>query len=274
MAFCGTQPLSDVSSAAQGDVISDTRTSGYTYCVTRKDGECRSGSVRGDIYMNCPVVTPRPDGTYGCGRSETDICVNKTGGYLNGIAQIGYQFTDLEGKLGRILTKGLSRYRMADSNQNARTLPDASWLLIYATGLSGSRTDILAGKLPPYPALDSVNRGDFVPMTLTLQPPAKMAVDNAVVSFGYGENGPPEQFFCTSRREECLVTQSAIPDTAFAFPSDSPGGAAGLAGVPCSTGCTVAIPALPQRVLYYRVSYRNAANGIVAKTPTQAAIVP
>ena len=47
-----------------------------------------------------------------------------------------------------------------------------------------------------------------------------------------------------------------------------------MTGVPCSTGCTVPIPALSQRVLYYRVSYRDAANRIVAKTPTQAVVVP
>ena len=48
-AFCGTQPLSDVSSAATGDVLNDTPSDAYKYCVARKAGECRSASLPGDI---------------------------------------------------------------------------------------------------------------------------------------------------------------------------------------------------------------------------------
>src|SRR6185312_1309137 len=48
-AFCGTQPLIDVSSASTGDVLSDTAVDGYKYCIARKGGECRTNSLPGDI---------------------------------------------------------------------------------------------------------------------------------------------------------------------------------------------------------------------------------
>jgi hypothetical protein len=41
-----------------------------------------------------------------------------------------------------------------------------------------------------------------------------------------------------------------------------------------STGRTIAIPAISQRVLYYQVKYRNASNTVLAADPLAAAVVP
>lgn len=85
-----------------------------------------------------------------------------------------------------------------------------------------------------------------------------------VVDFGYG----PE-FRCTSSRGVCLTASATVDETEpFAFESESP------AGVPCASGCTVAIPQLPLRVLYYRVKYRAAGGAIIATGGTQIAVSP
>jgi hypothetical protein len=274
MAFCGTQPLLDVSSAATGNAISNSSVDSYHYCVARNAGECRSGASQGDIYVNCPYTTPRADGTYGCSFTN-DICLYNTGAYLNAIGQIGYQATDVDGKPGRILTKGLIRERLNDVNQNVRTLPDASWLLFRTIALSGVEDAIMVGKLPPFPGQDSVSRGTFVPVTLNLTPPAGLGVNNAVVEFGYMENGSPAQFHCTTRQETCVAVSAKIGSDPFLFASEGTGGVeSGLSGSPCAGGCSVAIPGLPQRVLYYRVRYRDANNRVLAQTGVQLTVTP
>ena len=112
-------------------------------------------------------------------------------------------------------------------------------------------------------------------MVLTLNPPSGLGVDNAIVEFGYAENGQPGQFYCTSRRETCLATTESVGDIPFLFPSDGAGdGEAGVTGLSCASGCSLAVPALPQRVLYYKVKYRDSNNVVLAETPVQVSITP
>jgi len=284
MLFCGTQPMIDASSATQGNTIGTGGSSSYQYCVARKANECRSGSSMGDVYANCPFANPRHNngGTYGCNNifAESglgnDLCINNTGAYLNGISQIGFQNTyDAAGAAGRLLTHGMIRYRLNNVNQNVRTTPDGAWLLFEGEYFNGSEYQILSGKMLPYPPADSLNRASFLPMNLQLKPPDGLGVDNAVVQFGYAENGGASQSYCTSRREACLVVSSTVGSVPFKFASESPDGTAGgLAGVPCSSGCSVAIPALSQRVVYYQVQYRDSGNRVIAQTRLQALATP
>jgi hypothetical protein len=282
MARCGTQPLNDVSSATQGNTIADDASSAFQYCIARRAGECRTGSARGDVYVNCPYVAPRPVGTVGCDFPRTeitlsnDICLYNTGAYLNQTVQFGYEHSDPTGALARGVTKGLNRYNLVDPNQNVHGLPDGSWLLLESNGMMGTTISVLAAKMPPYPEVDSVNRQTFIPLVLNLTPPQDLNVDNAVLQFGYLENGTSSQFFCTTRREACMAVSPSITESnPFRFPSEgSDGTSATVTGVSCQSSCSIAIPALPQRVVYYQVLYRDAANNVVAQTPVQMAVTP
>jgi hypothetical protein len=49
---------------------------------------------------------------------------------------------------------------------------------------------------------------------------------------------------------------------------------AGVSGVACVGGCSVAIPAISQRILYYQVKYRDASNNTVATSQIQTVAVP
>jgi hypothetical protein len=274
MAMSGTQPMVDISSAATGNVIGDTGADSYKYCVVRLVNECRTGSVVGEAYLNAPYVKPRGDGTYGSELAysgqeaalQNDLCIFNSDGYLNAIVQLGYQTSDATGALGRRLTRGLIRYRLSDVNMSVKSMPNASWV-----NIEGG----MMVKLPPFPAVDTVNRQTFVPLVLSLDPPPGIAVDNAIVEFGYVENGAADRFYCTSRREACLAVAATVPTDPFKFPSDgSDGTAATVTGVPCASGCSVAIPAIPQRLAYYQVQYRDSGNRVIAQTPLQVAAAP
>jgi hypothetical protein len=41
----------------------------------------------------------------------------------------------------------------------------------------------------------------------------------------------------------------------------------------CASGCTITVPGIPQRALYYQFVYKNSA-GIVYTSPVSATIVP
>ncbi|MEO8596166.1 MAG: hypothetical protein ABI759_22800 [Candidatus Solibacter sp.] len=280
-AYCGLQPLLDASSAATGDVLSDAAADSYKYCAARKGGECRSASLPGDIYVNCPNQVKRNGGSYGCmwyGQNNdipVDICIGNMSAYLNSIVQVGFKKNDFTGALGRSLTKGLSRYKVVDPYWHGKALGDASWVMFRAMNASGAWTDILLGKLPPYPPIDSVVRSTFQPIPMKLNPPSGVGVNNAVVQFGYAENGPADQYYCTSRHEACVATAATIPAVPFLYPSEGTGAAlSGITGMPCTNGCTIAVPAISQRILYYQVLYRDAANKVVATGKLEPVTVP
>jgi hypothetical protein len=280
-AYCGTQPLTDMSSAATGDVIGDGSADAYKYCVARKGGECRAASRPGDVYMNCPNATPRYEGSYGCHwyKDSTDVsvdmCLGNHSAFLNSIAQIGFLKTDFKGALGRNLTKGLGHYKIRDDYFHGKAMPDGAWSLLLTDWVNGASSQWLAVKMPAYPATDTVDRTTFIPIPVKMVPPAGLTVDNVVVQFGYGENGGAGNFYCTSRQEKCLAAAATVPTIPFRYASEGTGGTeAGLTGLACAGGCTVSIPALSQRMLYYQIIYRDAANQTLSKGQIEVTAVP
>jgi hypothetical protein len=105
-----------------------------------------------------------------------------------------------------------------------------------------------------------------VPLPIILDPPSGLAVNNAVVQFGYAEYGGN----CTTRAEACLATGATIPsgNAPFFYASEAP------AGLACASGCTVMVPGISQRVMLYKVIYRNAANLPLGTSATQVLVVP
>lgn len=277
MVTVGSQPLVDVS--GPGCSLSDTAVDGYKYGIVRVNGECHAGSVVGEVYINAPFVNPRNDGSYGSviGGQEAalinDLNVFNNDGYTNAIVQFGYQSSNT-GSLARRLTTGLMHNKLLDVNMSVKALPNGAFLNIEAPASEVSNAGPMV-KLPPYPATDTVNRQSFVPMVLQLTPPSGVTVNNALVQFGYLENGTAAQGYCTSRREACYAVASTIPADPFKFPTDGASQTlATLTGLACSTGCTIAIPALPQRMLYYQVLYRDGSNNIVSTSALQVAGTP
>jgi hypothetical protein len=75
--------------------------------------------------------------------------------------------------------------------------------------------------------------------------------DSVRIAFGYAENGKPADFYCTSRAEACFTSSSATPANPFSYANDS------SSYVSCGSSCSITIPAIPGRTLYYQVQRRN-----------------
>jgi hypothetical protein len=279
MAFCGSQPLVDISQAVLGNVINTDSTSAYEYCIARKAGECRTGSTRGDIYFNCPYVKPRADTTLGCNNVANenglmnDPCFNNTGAYLNGMDQIGFQRTDSAGAVGRILNYGFMRYRVNNVNENTRTTPDGLRFMVESLGMYGTEYSIISGKMVSYPKEDSIARNNYQAVQLNITAPG--GTNNVTVTFGLAEYETEGSPLCTSRQELCLANATTLQNPPFQFPSEgSDGTQATISGVPCTTTCSVVIPALPGRVIYYQVNYRNSSNVVTAQSAVGVLVAP
>src|SRR6185437_15394479 len=117
------------------------------------------------------------------------------------------------------------------------------------------RSDVMAVKLPPWPTPDSLARNNFLPLKISV--PADTNSD-ARVEFGYAEYGADEKgepLFCSAERaERCAAPAPVGGKEPYLWESER------AYWVPCSGGCTVTIPALSGRVLYYRVQRRIGGN--------------
>src|SRR6185295_10500490 len=70
---------------------------------------------------------------------------------------------------------------------NCRPTSDAQFMFCPAHWLDGVRTEWLAYRISPAPAIDSVNRTTFVPVTVTY--PGVSYASHIRARFGYLENG-------------------------------------------------------------------------------------
>ncbi len=252
LSWAGYHLLQDVSSPATGNIITDSTP--WQLCYAYAAGECRSGSSAGSTYASIPqsststqCVSNWYDDNYPCVASPQS-------GVAFGI-QRAIDRTDPAGEYGRNITMGFSG--PGRQYQFAAFIPDptGAWGLMQGVWVNGSRCDLFMAQLPPWPYdQDAVTNGStFVPVTVTLGPSAEL--DQARVRFGYAENGNPASFFCTARQENCsTTTNSSMP---YAFESEGP------AWQSCSGGCTINIPALPGRVLYYAIDRKSSSSGRV-----------
>lgn len=256
-ASCGMYPLVDASGPAS--VLTGNSTDAYKYCIADRGGECSAGSQQGDVFVNCPKMADLYCG--GGGDSDLrDICIGGHSSYTGSIVQIGYEKQNLSGSYGRPLTKGFSRYRLFDVYWNAKTTPDGKWLIFRTLWANNYNHQILLAKMPPLPPADNVNRAEFIPLAVTVGPaPTGSAATNAVVEFGYNAS-----FHCTSRAEACVKGNAA----GYAFDYEN------VPAVACANGCRIEIPALPQRVVYYRIVRKDSSGNRLWEGPTEVLVSP
>jgi hypothetical protein len=196
---------------------------------------------------------------------EFDLCIGNNAMVFNSLMQLGLVQTDNAGKFQRMISKGLSHNRFMTSFYHPHALPNGNWI-ITDTNYAGNVGDmIFAINVPPPPPPDSTDRGNFIALQITANPPASVAVATAFAEFGYAEDSF-SGYFCTSRAETCAVGRSSSsnqidPNNPFYFETTE---ASLLTGTPCSGGCTIAIPGISGRVLYGRMKYLNAAGALVA----------
>ncbi len=81
--------------------------------------------------------------------------------------------------------------------------------------------------------------------------------------------------FCTSRKENCVVaapTSGGPVDHANPFFLETTESASWQAAT-CTSGCTIIVPGIPQRMMYYQFVYKNGSR-IVYSSPVSATVVP
>lgn len=221
-----------------GSVIDDTST--WAACYAYKAGECRPNSLAGDYFVwaknahieagACIVGTLK---IY----SPCSMALWPNGAW---VVQGDTQQNDPVGTIWRKLTMGLVGPYSTYMYSTPHTVSDYSWMFVRSSWPNGVSTAPLLYKIPPPPVADGVDRTVPIPVVL-VAPPGSGYLR---VRFGYAENGPT-LFHCTSRNEDCL-TDGAIQPFAYAQ-SDT------LTPKSCVNGCTVSVPGISGRILYFQV---------------------
>jgi hypothetical protein len=140
----------------------------------------------------------------------------------------------------------------------AKSLPDASWALFNVGVAIGNRdtdqVNVWMAKLPPFSKQDEVDRSTFVRARIPVSAPQGQGIVSPAIEFGYGEQGSPSQFYCTSRRETCVAVSGTVNDAAqFHFAQTET-----YTRMPCAKSCTITLPVLPAHVAYYQVKFYDA----------------
>jgi hypothetical protein len=174
---------------------------------------------------------------------------------------VGVAQADPDGRLSRRVTHALSRYHWLNQFWNVKATPNGHWMFGWTIFANGLRNSVLLIKLPPFPGPDTLNRGDYVPYQIPVMPTIA-GVDNAIVQFGYNPS-----YFCTSRQDACIEGSTGTPLTPFAYQSEAP------SGMPCSNGCTISVPAISQRVMYFQVILRDASNNVLSTMVPQITVI-
>ncbi len=272
----GWRPLLDVSgprsklSADEGDA--------YRYCVVVAKGECRDGSAPGEIYFNAPFLRFHScvyPGQATQSGDFSDVCIHNQAGVSDNLMQVDMHVSsDDTGLKQRALTKGFGPSKLGAPYWNAMAMPNNKWAAFRTRFVNGFRNEVMLMKMPPVDE-DGKDRSTFLPLEVKVASvPAR--TDNVVVEFGYAENGPADQMFCTTRHEACAAGAGAAGgaidlNNPFSFTPTEDGA---LKGMPCASSCTVNVPVISQRVTYYRVRFRDSANQTISVSPVRVDTSP
>ena len=259
IAWAGRYWLRDIS--GPNSLITDEQA--YSFCIADQADECRPGSAVNQAFVNVPRATIAAPKPY-CGTNHYAsslpclLTANAIGG---SVLQWDVSKNDPEGLAFRRITMGFSGPGRQYTFSNARATPDGGWVMLPGFWLDGYRTDLLLAKLPPWPASDTIRRDDFQMVERTI-----ITTENAPrvrLRFGYAENGAPESLYCTTRRESCVAS-----GTPFSWLHEAP------LGIACDGSCTVHIPSLSGRVLYYQVDRLSSTGSPVSSDPLIAVAIP
>jgi len=234
--WAGAHMLADYSGA--GSVLPD---SGYGMCRALNAGECVSGSTAGATYVSVPSAAGYTQGIMGQHTQNAPVVINVSS-VLGQVQQVIFHKPDPNGShqrlLGQLLT-GLGRQWQFDE---PKLLPAGDWFLGTMAYRDGFTTQVGLFQLPRY-IEDSVNRTGYVGIPIAL---GGTNGDSVRVEFWYQEwNG------VNGRAEHAFTTSNPTTASPFLWASETQAYAA------CSAGCTLNIPAIPGRLLYYSVHRKN-----------------
>ena len=241
----------------------------WSVCRAFHANECVSGSAAGQYYMTVPhrdIQSPVKcsSGTFGLAIP----CLSEFGPMAGQTVQFRVDRLDSAGL-------GYRKFGFAHSHlgnhyvfSNCRATPDGQFMFCPGYWLDGVRTEWLALRIGALPPIDNVNRTNFVPIPVTYQ--GVPSASNIRARFGYAENGG-DLLQCTAYAQDCSTEiPSGSPNDPFSFTNEA------VTRQACASGasCTIAIPSLPNRILYYVIDRLDTSGNILETGPMQAVAVP
>lgn len=234
MLWAGRYILNEKSSSLLGNTL--TQSDIWHFCYALRAGECREGSAAGTLYVNVPGLETSINQCHASQSSYRALCAFASSAVLGQLMQMRLDLNDPTGlwqrKLGFALTRPGSQYVYS------RSYPfvDGKSITATAWNLQGVYSLPIKVDLPPWQD-DSMNRTTF--HRVSVQVPA-----GSHVEFGYEEFGAPSHMYCTPRAETCRVTAPKVDErNPFLWEAEAAAASNG----------SIEIPALPGRILYYRV---------------------
>jgi hypothetical protein len=273
VAWSGGYLLQDISGPASE--IDGTSARNWSFCVVYLAGECVGGSSVGDVYLNVPQSGH--NGTCGPWDYSRSLCVTTldaiSGGmnqYYFGAIPTGAGSNVTDGRTLRTLSRLFGRYNFESVFSSAHGSSGGQFAFGHSDFYGGGlRNDLFVVKLPPITPADQIARNQFVNLTETVFT-SRIGAAAARVRFGYAENGPANAFYCAyNRKEACITNPNPTATNPYYFASD-----AGQSQVACVSGCTITIPAIPGRVVYYVVDRIDGFGNVIQTSPLKIGLVP
>lgn len=256
--YAGRFLWKDMSSASQGNLITDATPWGV--CGVLVVNECRTGSAVGDVYAtvpNLPAQTPQPN-CFTDWLTESLPCAFFPNANASWLMQIDGSQSYSNQEFMRHITMGFTGWGRQYQFNTFISDPDGKWGFYKCDWCDGIRSEVMIGKFSSYDPIRYANRSGFINFPIQLGSSSTYAE----AQFGYIENGTTSSFYCMGRADACNT-------------SGTPYGFEGLPRVlqSCVGGCTIQIPAISGRMLYYRV--RRSSDGTTwTSGPLQATLIP
>lgn len=224
-----------------------------TFCIADLPGECVPGSQRGEEFVS--VVNADVSGQCLLSYTKRTPCLAALPNEVGRFVQYDVSKPDPTGARWRVLTSFWGGPGRTNNYANVHGTDGADWMLGVGKWVNGVRSQIYGAKLPSW-QLDSQYRGDFIKVPVKA---GGRQGDKVRIRFGYDAN-----LRCTTRQEACST--GAANNDPFAWESEPVNWTA------CDNGCTVTIPAIGNRVLYYVIDRKDTL-GNISSGVTQAVAV-
>lgn len=255
-AYMGRYPM------RRTDTLTDSASDTGKWCVPVVANDCFSGSTAGKMYFVNEVFDSTFIALRTCresqfGTTNGDACMGPSNGIGASVSQWRVPATNgiaySNGDQARAVSKEWRTYRET-AYENVKADPTGTALLARAMWYIAP---------PPFPGEDTRNRGTFasIPVTISSVP---AGTSTALVQFGYNAS-----FQCSRNRDNtCYAEAATVTDaTPYKFDHET------LTGLSCASGCTIAIPALANRVLYWRMVFRDSGGNVLSRGATNVQTV-
>jgi hypothetical protein len=208
-------------------------------------GECVPDSQKNDQFVS--VMNADLSGQCVLSYVKKTPCLASLPNEVARFVEYDVSKPDPTGARWRVLTSFWGGPGRTNNYANTHGTDGGGWIFGVGKWADGVRSQVYGAKLPSW-QVDSQYRGDFIrtPIQVGGRPGDKVRV-----RFGYDTN-----LYCSTRQESCST--GAINGDPFAWLSEP------VTWQHCDVGCSIAIPSIAGRVLYYVVDRRDGSGNVTS----------